>query len=296
MISSVLSSAAQALVFPITTWTKPVKNAQYQQWLNQAPPAYVWQNDPGTLAAYGRIANRTTGFCEPAAIGTAFYNQKIYRKVAPDLKVVGVDLDAKTIDSNQTLSDLVKRCKSDAKRGTYIHDAFRCISDIYTESGYTHSQIKFIANDDFAYGTDFTMDGETISGIPYYTLERRKPTIQDIIDGLNAGYEVIAVAKRISNGRVVGGHWFNVSGYGIKSSGTDLFATDPTAYGKYGGDEATTFNGQHPLFYPIAAMMMTSDANIVPDNLAPVRFSGLMIEKLTPDVVMGHLLLLKAQR
>lgn len=283
MILSLLPAAGHALEIPLySEWSRAPRDARFAEWINTAPPAYVWQNDPEVLASFGLPEGSVTSLCVPSAVGTALLQQKFYQKSARSVQIPGVDAATLSIDTAELLRSFSQRCGSSPRDGTVNEKVYRCLSDIYRISGYARSEIRLISNDP---GFAFT--------IPGYVLEQRVPTLDDVTGALRAGVTVIGIAERIVGGVKKGSHWFNLWGYGRTSGGdVTLFATDSNArYNK--SVPENTIDGKRAIFSELATSWIGEGEASIPGRYSRIRLQGLKIDSLPGDVVLGQLIFLK---
>lgn len=186
---------------------------------NQAPPFYIWQNDPG-LTEYLK-PNGTTQLCLPASISNALLYQYAFKENrASHLKIPGIVSNPTNglpaVDSNAMVRYFTQACHSDSAGNTPIPDSANCIAQFYRESGYQNFNVRMIRNG--------------VAGLdPSVVYEDRTPTLDDIQNALNQSYEIIAsvvMMKTNSDGTSikVGSHSFNI--YGLTSEG--IIVSNPT--------------------------------------------------------------------
>ena len=246
---------------------------------NKAPPFYVWQNDPG-LTEY-LTAGGVTGLCVPAAISNAMiYEYAFKANRASQLKIPGLTNDANgnpAVDSNTVIRYFAKACNYTKATGTPLIDGAKCIAQFYRDSGYSRGEVRMIRRNVFA-------------SDPSVILEDRVPTIRDIQNGLENGYEVLAsvvmMAFNTQTQRWVktGSHSFNV--YGIVDG--QLVISNPT--------RAYNMNFTDPVFdlgaYDDSGSLPTE---VLPEPYSTIQLHGRLIDRAGSTTFLAGITLVKPE-
>jgi hypothetical protein len=250
-------------------------NTTWQPAPNQAPPYYIWQNDPG-LTEYLN-ANGTTGLCVPAAVSNAILFEHAFKsEKTPFLNLPGLTADSDgnpAVDSNTLIRYFARKCNYTIERGTTVTDGAKCIAEFYREAGYPNSTVRMIRKNE-------------LGDHPGFDYEDRSPTLQDIRDALANGDEVIAsvVMNAIPSGRKVGSHSFNI--YGVNADGSWI-ASNPT--------RAYRMNFVDPVFDVLQAEDVSNQVQATPPY-SWIRITGRLIEYKNAYTFLAGLTLIHARK
>ena len=146
-------------------------------------------------------------------------------------------------------------------------DAADCLSDLYTQSGLRKASIQYIRKEQYG------------AKSPNVTLVNRDPTLQDILNALRSGKEVIGVfdfTKPDANGKgsIVGSHSVNLFGYGENATEPDTLAIYLQNPNRLYNMDFTT-----PVF-DVAQLTVNTNGTPVPEKTSSIELTTLQ----------GHLL------
>jgi hypothetical protein len=168
------------------------------------------QIDPD-LKPYFSPTTQKSNLCVPTTLANfLIYQMAVTKQLPISTNVPGVSADLQTIDANQLIIDLLKKCKTDFDNGTNQNNVVACLGDITSLYFNKKVKIKRIVNDVNAINQD------------YVEFENRRPDLKDIRDILKTGSPVIASVgwnsfdPQTNKWVYTNGHVFGIYGYSWK--------------------------------------------------------------------------------